>query len=198
MTLAQERVRETISSDDSLIVFTRPANDCDENQTDLNFREARSGDGPRYARDIGTDSAATFRARISDTTHCFVVTQGDLIVHASWVTTSAAWTREVRSYVVPPAGGAYIYESFTRPEVRGQGVYPLALRKITGWAKIARLESVWVAVEADNPASVRAVQKAGFEEAFRIAYRRRWGRLTIAPPTGQMAHVGANFLKPTT
>ena len=198
LALARDRSREAISSDDALIVFMRESGGSDEPDAELSVREADAQDGELYARDIGTDSATTFRARLSDSTHCFVVVRSGRIVHSSWVTRSGAWTREIRGYMVPPPGDAYVYESFTRPEVRGRGVYPLALEGICRWAATQGVRSVWVAVEADNPASIRAVEKAGFEEAVRVSYRRRWGRLTLEKPTGRMSHLGANFVRRTT
>ena len=195
--LLWQRLREGLSSEDTLVVFVRPSGGKVEAPEGLQFRAATEQDGAAYARDIGTDSAHSFVARLSDRTHCFLVLQGDLIVHSSWVTTAAAWTREIRGYMKPPSGGAYVYESFTRPEVRGRGVYPFTLRSICAWGETGAVAQIWVAVEADNPASIRAVTKAGFEPAFRFSYRRRAGRLTIDPPTGQMAHIGISFVRGT-
>lgn len=194
--LARDRIRDTIASADTLLVFTRSAGGASHPKSPhgLNFRAATPADGAGYARDIGTDSTATFAARLSADMHCFLVLQGELIVHSSWVTTSAAWTREIRGYMRPPPGSAYVFESFTRPEVRGRGVYPFALSAICGWAADEGLERVWVAVEADNPASIRAVTKAGFQEAFRFSYRRRLGRLRIGNPEGEMAQIGTSFV----
>lgn len=140
---------------------------------------------------------ASFRGRLSSTTRCFIVLEGDRIVHSSWVTLRAAWTREIRGFMTPPVGSAYVYESFTRPEVRGRGVYPFALRSISSWAASQGVDRVWVAVEAGNPASIKAVAKADFEPSFRFSYRRRAGRLTIDPPTGQMADIGTTFVSRT-
>ncbi len=146
---------------------------------ELVFRAAGPADAESYARAIGTDSAATFRRRLTATTHCFFVQRGDELLHASWVTTGAAWTREIRAYVVPPAGDAYVYESFTAPEARGRGVYPFALAGICSWAAKARLGRVWVAVEGGNAPSYRAITKAGFEPSYSMRYGRRRGRLTL-------------------
>ncbi len=146
---------------------------------DLVLYRAGPADAATYARVIGTDSAATFRRRLSGATHCFLVESGDDLLHASWVTTSAAWTREIEAFVVPPPGDAYVYESFTRPEARGRGVYPFALSGICSWAAEAGLSAVWVAVESANPASLRAIRKAGFEPSYSMRYSRRLGRLTL-------------------
>lgn len=146
------------------------------------FRRAGSEDADAYARDIGTDTANSFRARLSNATGCYFVEVGGRLVHASWVTTAGAWTRELRAYLRPPAGHCYVYESFTAPTVRGRGIYPFALAGICGDAVQRGLTRVWIAVEADNPASVKAITKAGFEEAFTISLTRRWGRLAVHLP----------------
>jgi ribosomal protein S18 acetylase RimI-like enzyme len=145
-------------------------------------RVATAADGPIYERDIGTDSAATFTIRLTEQTRCFVVeAPGPKLVHATWVTTSAAWTRELGGYLVVPPGDAYVYESFTRPDARGRGIYPLALAEICRELAAEGIERVWVGVEEDNEPSIRAVTKTGFRESFRIRYRRKFGHLQIDP-----------------
>jgi ribosomal protein S18 acetylase RimI-like enzyme len=145
----------------------------------LSFRPATALDGARYARDIGTDSAATFRGRLSSATRCFVVESEGRLLHASWVTTAAAWTREIGGYLRVPRGHAYVYESYTLAEARGRGIYPFALLSIAAWLSAEQVHTVWVAVEASNQASRRAVEKAGFEPRFQIHYRRHLGRLRV-------------------
>ncbi|MDQ3962806.1 MAG: GNAT family N-acetyltransferase [Actinomycetota bacterium] len=145
-------------------------------------RRARSEDGPAYARDIGTDTASTFRARLSDATGCYVVEMDGRLIHVSWVSTSKAWTRELRAYIRPPTGHCYIYESFTAPGARGKGIYPFALASICRDAVQRGWTRVWVAVEDNNPASLKSVRKAGFEPAFTIGVARHLGRLEVKLP----------------
>lgn len=192
--LAWGRVREGIASDDELVMFVRHASGDVEERADLSFRVATANDAARFAHDIGTESPSTFRARLSRGTRCYLVEKGSLIVHSTWATETAAWTREIRRQLKPPPGDIYVYESFTRPEVRGRGVYPFALQHICADAREQGSNRVWVAVEADNPASVRAVTKAGFTEAFRVSYRRRFGRLELGALTGALAAEGRNFI----
>ncbi|MEA2487594.1 MAG: hypothetical protein QOF16_1248, partial [Actinomycetota bacterium] len=109
--------------------------------------EATPADGRRYEKDIATDSAATFAARLGPGMHCFFAMDGERIVHATWVTSVAAWTRELRAYLVPPAGHAYIYESYTSPAARGRGAYPFVLLHIVAWAASSGLTKLWVAIE---------------------------------------------------
>ncbi len=180
--VARARVAEWIRSEEELIMLVRPAaapTPAFRHDDDLALREAGPADGALYARAIGTDSAATFRRRLTPTTRCFVVERGDELLHASWVTTGAAWTREIRAYLVPPPGDAYVYESFTSPEARGRGVYPFALAGISSWAAAGGIGRVWVAVEGGNEPSYRAITKAGFEPSYSVRYARTWGRLKL-------------------
>src|SRR5918999_762977 len=117
LALALGRAREFVSSDDRLIMFAldlstpppaRPA------PPGVTLRQADDRDARAYARDVGTDSAGTFRHRLSGDTRCYIVVTGVVIIHASWVTTERAWTREIRRYFTPPPGEADVYESFTR------------------------------------------------------------------------------------
>jgi hypothetical protein len=177
-----------------LIFFVRETGGVIPVDESLRFRRTGSDDALTYARDIGTDSPGTFKRRLSDATRCFVVEAEGLLLHASWVTTLAAWTRELNSYVKPPTGDAYIYESFTRADARGRGVYPFALNCICATLGSEGISRAWVAAEEDNPASAKAITKAGFTEAFRVSYERRFGRLHIGEFSGEMADMGRTFL----
>jgi ribosomal protein S18 acetylase RimI-like enzyme len=91
---------------------------------------------------------------------------------------------EAERLFLVPSGDAYIYESFTRPEMRGRGVYPAVLATLSerlGARGIARL---WIAAETTNAPSLRAIEKAGFSEAFRIEVVRRLGRVEVRMPSG--------------
>lgn len=161
----------------------------------LSFRAATEDDAELYAHDIGTDSAATFRARLAEDVRCYIVEGDGKLLHSSWVTTSAAWTREIARYLTPPKGDAYVYESFTRADARGRGIYPFALAGIVTTLDQEGVERVWVGVEATNLASQRAMDKAGFKEGFRVDFGRKLGRLWVGTPVGPQAEIGRSFLR---
>lgn len=177
--LVSSRIRDNVWSDDVLVVFASDTVGEPPAGGELRLTVAGPGDAADYARDIGTDSEKTFGARLSDESLCYLVRDGDRILHSSWVSLFAAWTRELRGYVVPPSGDAYVYESFTRSDARGRGVYPFALRGIRQDLASKGIRRVWVAAEADNAASLRAIEKAGFGERYRLAYRRRLGAFRL-------------------
>lgn len=192
--LGISRIKENVASSDTLIVFESATTGSPVEKEGLRFRRAAPDDAPRYAHDIGTDSVASFKRRLSERTRCYVVEMNTRLVHSSWVTLAAAWTREVRAYITPPAGDAYVYESFTRADARGRGVYPYALKNICATLGTEGIPRVWVAVEEHNGPSVKAVTKADFEEAFQVSYARKWGRLRIDDPSGPLADIGRTFI----
>lgn len=190
--LALSRAGEEVRSEDRLIFFSRSTEGCDSAPTrdDLVFKQALPKDGTVYARAIGTDSSRTFARRLSNSTRCFLIIGGEGILHASWVTTEGAWTRELRRYFVPPQGDAYVYESFTAAAARGKGIYPYALMMICAQMAREAIENIWVGAEQENTSSRRAITKAGFGEAFSVTYRRRLGRLFVDEPVGPQAARG--------
>ena len=192
--LLTDRLKEAWSSEETLILLVRDAARLQLDAPGLTFRRAVPADGLRYAHDVGTDSATTLAARLADDVMCFLVEDGERILHASWVTTSGAWTREIQTLLRPPQGDAYVYESFTRADARGRGIYPFALAGMVTYLADAGIRRVWVGVEAGNTPSRRAIAKAGFEEGFKVRFSRRRSRLKVDPPTGPLATEGRSFL----
>ena len=153
----------------------------------LVVRRATPADADAYARDIATDSRFTFVGRIGDGTECYLALEGDRIVHATWVTTSAAWIGELGRYFVPEGGSAYVYESYTSPPARGRGIYPVVLRHIALALRDEGVRTLWIGVGADNAPSIRAIQKAGFTPAFDVSFEISWGRIDVPTVTGSRA-----------
>jgi ribosomal protein S18 acetylase RimI-like enzyme len=174
-----KRIAAEVLSSDRLIFFVRDATGPWVHAHRLELRFATEADAKRYAHDIGTESPRTFARRLSQGTECFLVVSEGRALHATWITQSAAWTTELRRYVCPPEGDAYVYESFTRADARGRGLYPQALRAICAALEKRSVQRVWVGVENRNVPSLRAVTKAGFEEAVTIDHRRVLGRLLL-------------------
>lgn len=190
------RLREEVRSDDVLVFYMRDLSGAASPAApaELVVRPATGEDASLYARDIGTDSAKTFRGRLTDATRCWLVLEDDRILHASWTTTRAAWTRELRRYFRPPPGALYVYESFTRADARGRGVYPLALGSMCAAAAREGLERAWVGVEAHNEASIRAIEKGGFRPGFEVPFGRRGGRLYLRALPGDNEGICAGCL----
>jgi GNAT superfamily N-acetyltransferase len=166
-------------------VLVRPAGGSPSELPALSIREARDEDAGAYERDIGTDLAATVRRRLATPgSSCWIAVRGNRIVHSSWVATRSAWMGEAGRFFVVPRGDAYIYESFTRPEMRGRGIYPAVLTTISSRLGARDIARLWIAAEATNHSSLRAIEKAGFARTFEIRVRTRAGRTEVTVPSG--------------
>lgn len=191
------RIRSNISSRGTLQVLQRPTGGAPLHRPDATFRRATAADAQAYSRDIATDSPRTFRARLTTETACYVVESRGRLLHASWVTTASAWTAELDAFVSPPPGDAYIYESFTRPEARGRGIYPFALHNICAELAARGVTRTWIAVEATNAPSIRAITKAGFDVAFELPFRRERGKVQLEPASGPRPELAESFVSET-
>lgn len=88
------------------------------------------------------------------------------MLHSSWCSSEAVWTEELHTYLAPPPGDSYVFESFTVESARGQGIYPKVLRAISADLHREGRGRVWIGVESTNEASIRAISKAGFNHAY--------------------------------
>lgn len=190
----RSQVSSAVSSQGSIKLLVRDAGGEPTERPPLEFRRADRSDAAAYERDIGTDSAWSFRRRLTEGTDCYLVLEDERILHASWTTTRRAWTSELRAYLSPPPGDAYIYESYTRPETRGRGIYPFALGNICAELGGRGIRSVWVGVEPDNVPSTRAITKAGFAEALELPFERKMLRVRLRRARGPMAHLGQELV----
>lgn len=189
------RIRSRVVSSSGILQFLERATGGSLSyRADATFRSATPDDAPLYARDIATDSERTFRDRLSEDTYCYLVESRGRVLHASWVTTASAWTGELNAFVSPPSGDAYIYESFTRPEARGRGIYPFALDNICADLGRRGVPRAWIAVEATNASSVRAISKAGFTPAFELTFHRDRGEVHMDGAEGPRADLAGVFV----
>ena len=134
------------------------------------MRWATTGDTDVHAELLGGDPSPPLADRLSDANRCYLALEEGCALHATWCSTTATWTEELQTYLAPPSGDAYIYESFTRADARGRGVYPMVLRSIAALLHREGIRRLWVGVEETNLASVRAIRKGGFEDAFAISF----------------------------
>ena len=132
----------------------------------LEVRRATAGDATAFARDIGTYQETTFTTRLAARVRCYLAFDEDRVLHSSWCSSIATWTEELRTYLAPPPGDAYVYESLTVEAARGRGIYPIVLRAISAELHREGVARIWIGVESTNEASLRAISRAGFEHAY--------------------------------
>jgi GNAT superfamily N-acetyltransferase len=93
-----------------------------------------------------------------------------------WVTTSDLSIGELGLDVALQPGCRYLWDFFTTPSWRGNGIYPRLLQAIIAHDEDA--ERFWVGHDLENVASAHGIAKAGFCEVGAV-YRLRDGELAM-------------------
>lgn len=103
---------------------------------------------------------------------CYVAWRDGALVHHSWVTRNDSYIAEIRGWVHPGPDEAYIYDCFTDGSCRGLGIFPAVLSTVGGVLFDKGVQRIWIAVEAENVSSRKAIERAGFRLACTVSYRR--------------------------
>ncbi len=121
--------------------------------------------------------------RIEAGVHVYTHVQDGRLVHYGWLTPreSKSFITEVGCGYEYPPNTSVMWDFYTLPACRGQGLYSRSLRRIlSDVAAIAGTEFVYIAVLADNWPSRRAIEKAGFKYHGSIVRKTRFGSDTYA------------------
>ena len=102
---------------------------------------------------------------------------GDRVVHRSWLVRGPGIMRLWRRFGewAVREGEAYIHYCETAPEARGHAIYPAALSRIANDTAAQGTRRLFIATEAENPASQRGIERAGFVECARVTVHVRFG-----------------------
>jgi ribosomal protein S18 acetylase RimI-like enzyme len=150
----------------ALAFFEREiADDIPEAQPGIPL-EARvaAGDDVRSCRPVMESAGVQWErieARLAQGDVCGLGFSEGRLVHASWVTTRAASIPELRAMLVPRPDEAYVYDSFTLPDVRGRAVQPAVSAEILRWARARGLRRLLFYVRGSSPSALRIVRKMG-------------------------------------
>ena len=104
-------------------------------------------------------------------------------VYYEWITVGKEdapflLSEKIRPYIVIPlySNEAYIWDCFTSPRFRGQGIYPKALIETCEMLKRGGVKKVLILVNSTNKASIRGIEKAGFKKIAVLPHIRFMGR----------------------
>ncbi len=112
-----------------------------------------------------------YRARFADGARALIGTQSGCIVFSAWIASVRLRIDELRFDWRLPEGDSVIYDCVTMPDARGRGIYPDALRRLSGMLAEEGGRRLWIYAEEDNPASLRGIEKADFEYHGSISIR---------------------------
>jgi len=121
---------------------------------------------------------------------CFTARYRDELISVQWSCRSQHWVGDLRSTWRVEPGEVYLYDSYTHPQNRGQGVNPaLCVHVLRHFAGLG-LDRATLVVESGNASNLRAREKLGFERRCVIrSFSVGWGKPLqhrsrfAAPPT---------------
>lgn len=98
-----------------------------------------------------------------DTGHCcFAARYQGCLVATTWAATTGAWMHYLSCELRVAPAEVYIYDSFTRSDLRGQGVSPVIGVAMLQYFRAAGYRRAVRAITPENRANLQAVGKTGF------------------------------------
>lgn len=92
---------------------------------------------------------------------CFVARHEGQIVAASWAAGRRVWMSYLACEIPLLDGEVYVYDSFTRPDFRGQAVLPAIRTEMIRCFRAAGYRRMISAIVPENHASLQSVRKNG-------------------------------------
>lgn len=99
------------------------------------------------------------------------------MVNVAWTTQRQLELEPGLSIDDPKATG--IFDCFTPPEHRSRGYYTQSLVQLMQILKENGSASALICVALDNPASIKGIERAGFQPLYCMRRKRRFGRNSI-------------------
>jgi FemAB-related protein (PEP-CTERM system-associated) len=141
-------------------------------------------------------SAAEIRRRFARGDRCFVRREGGAVAHYEWISFDRIRLDSIGRTLPLGPREAYIYNVRTQRPFRGRGLFTAALDTLSSRLQKEGVRRLWIATEAGNVASQRAILAAGFRLAHDIRPTRALGirlceRWHTHPSSGVRRHGAA-------
>ncbi len=122
--------------------------------------------------------------------HAYTYASGDRLLHSGWLVDQQdeAFLNEVGARYRFPPRSAVLYDFFTDPSARGQGLYRASLRRMLADAALQGVQFVYIVVLADNAPSRHVIEGVGFTYQTSLFQSVTLGRRnTTGETTGEAA-----------
>ncbi|MFH1626167.1 MAG: GNAT family N-acetyltransferase [Pseudomonadota bacterium] len=130
-------------------------------------------DGSSHAKENlmngGNLNAEIFEGRLRKGDSCCTASFTGEIISYCWVATDAAYVGEIDMKIRLKSGELYLYDAFTKPEHRGNGLFPRILTAILRYGRENGYQRALIFTLSSNNSSITAIKKVGFEP-FQSAY----------------------------
>lgn len=138
----------------------------------VTYRKVGPDSADLIAQTMGAPSPPEILSRFEAGSHCYTAWVGGQLASYGWVSFRAEYVGEfnLRLRLIP--GEAYIWDCFTLPAYRRQGLYSALLAHILSDLETSPVCRVWIGADSDNLASQRGIERAGFRAAAEIVLAR--------------------------
>jgi GNAT superfamily N-acetyltransferase len=139
------------------------------------FEEIPLNSAVESASDLGFSSLEQLRRRYSHGRRCFVARIGEEIAAYGWVSTGAECIGEMEREIRLQPGEAYVWDCFTWPDHRRQGLYSALLSHINMTLAGEGYRRIWIGSDLENRPSLKGFANAGYRPVIQITYLRLGG-----------------------
>jgi GNAT superfamily N-acetyltransferase len=157
------------------------------------FSARRSTDLALLRRLTGL-SESVLAARFDAGHEIFLALVADEPAGYGWLARRSGGIEELDYSFDLPDGDGYLWDFVTLPAWRGQGVYPHLLQAIV--RQEPGVERFWIGYEANNQASARGIQKAGFLVIGDLALTDRHVSGFVVARPGERAEAAVAIFEP--
>ena len=162
--------RRCLWSHDEVRVYAMPANRVGSPPPALSLRRDALDDLLTFKPVPGTSPRQEFLARacarLGNGDHVYTCVEGGTLIHHGWTAEnqSCALLTEVAQELPLPPRSSVLYDYYTHPGARGQGIYTRSLRHMLhAVASNGCSDWIFIWVLAGNGASRRVIEQAGFD-----------------------------------
>jgi SAM-dependent methyltransferase len=131
--------------------------------TGFTVQELRPDNVDEYCRFKPGADPNPIQSRLSSGERCFVVRVHGQMAHATWVARKTVWIEYLGRWWSLPPSTAYLYETFTAPAWRGQGIAKSGILNILETLATEHFTTVTLVVMPENRVAFHLFRSMGFD-----------------------------------
>jgi CelD/BcsL family acetyltransferase involved in cellulose biosynthesis/RimJ/RimL family protein N-acetyltransferase len=180
-------IRARLWSNTTLIIYDMdlPAAITDATAPDINVNHVADllgFDSSQFHKD-DTQFFASCMKRVESGEHVYSVSRDQKLVHFGWMIygQERGFMSEVGQHLDYPEKSVVLYDFYTHPCARGEGLYGKNLRKMLhDISARGGFKKAIITVKADNIASRKVIERTGFRPYLRMTRQVRFGHVMTA------------------
>ena len=119
---------------------------------------------------------ATAQKRLAEGEHLYTLVEGNRLLHYAWLQPCLTRSEDtaVGQAFFPPPDSSALYDHYTHPAARGQGLYYQALCQLLHEVRsLTKTKQAYISVYGDNGPSRHVIEKIGFRYVGSLIEDRR-------------------------